>query len=82
MTNNQNTMDKIRYHIPQFILWVLFWLLVVCAMIYLSGIGDKIDKIYSLSNRSISCDTLPYWVQDKIEKTYENITSFECTTNP
>lgn len=75
-------MDKIRYHIPQFILWILFWILVVVAFIYLSWLGDKIDKIYSSINRPVSCETLPYWVQEKLEQTYENITSFKCTTNP
>ncbi len=38
------------------------------------------DIISNFSN--ISCNSLPYWVQEKLEQTYENITSFKCTTNP
>lgn len=48
-------MDKIKYHIPQFILWILFWLVVVCAMIYLSGLWDKINKIYSILDTETTC---------------------------
>ncbi len=51
-------MDKIKYHIPQFILWILFWLVVVCAMIYLSGLGDKIDRIYAILDTESTCENI------------------------
>ena len=41
-------MDKIKYHIPQFVLGILFWILIVIAFFYLYGTIDKIDKIYSI----------------------------------
>lgn len=48
-------MDKVKYHIPQFIMGILFWLLVVVAMIYLSGLWNKIDKIYSILDTETTC---------------------------
>lgn len=48
-------MDKVKYHIPQFIMGILFWLLVVVAMIYLSGLWDKINKIYSILDTETTC---------------------------
>ncbi len=51
-------MDKVKYHIPQFILWVLFWILVIFAIIYLSGLGDKIDKIYTYLDINSTCTNI------------------------
>ena len=41
-------MDKIKYHIPQFVLGILFWILIVIAFFYIYGTIDKIDRIYSI----------------------------------
>ena len=71
-------MDKIKYHIPQFVLGILFWIHIVIAFFYIYGTLDKIDKIYSSLNDTVSCNKLPYGVQEKIEQTYENITSATC----
>lgn len=48
-------MEKVKYHIPQFIMGILFWLLIVVAMIYLFWIGDKINKIYSILDTETTC---------------------------
>lgn len=51
-------MTEIRYHIPQFILWVLFWILVIAGFIYLSWLGEKIDKIYSILDVNSTCEDI------------------------
>ncbi len=65
-------MDKIKYHIPQFVLGILFWILIVIAFFYIYGTIDKIDKIYYSIEKPQSCQ-LPYWIQDKIEWMYNNL---------
>lgn len=59
-----------------------FILAIAIIGIYTYFLWLKIDTILSSINRPVSCDSLPYWVQEKLEQTYENITSFKCTTNP
>lgn len=51
-------MDKVKYHIPQFILWILFWIILVIAIIYISGLGGKIDKIYAYLDMNSTCETI------------------------
>lgn len=74
------------------IIWGIFcvfiWFLVsLSVLIFTNVLSDvRISKenskqILSILQKSVSCE-LPYGVQDKIEQTYKNITSFECTTNP
>lgn len=46
-------------------------------MIWASGVIDEIHKIYSYIQNPVSCD-IDSTLQDKIEKTYENITSATC----
>ena len=68
------------------------WVISTIALIWLSGAIDKLtiheenDKILygemlilynKVSNINPSC-SLPYWVQDKIEQTYEYVTSATC----
>lgn len=81
-------MTKIVLYIIMFFIWVIS----TVALIWLSGVIDKIslheenDKtLYSemliiedkVSKMTQSC-SLPYWVQDKIEQTYEYVTSATC----
>lgn len=49
-------MDKIKYHIPQFVLGILFWILIVIAFFYIYGTLDKIDKIYSILDENSICE--------------------------
>ena len=51
-------MVEIKYHISQFILWILFWILVVVAFVYLSWLGDKIDKMYSILDINSTCESI------------------------
>ncbi len=51
-------MDKVKYHIPQFILWILFWIILVIAIIYISGLGTKIDKIYAYLDVNSTCQNI------------------------
>jgi len=51
-------MEKVKYHIPQFIMGILFGLLIVVAMIYLFWIGDKIDKIYTFLDVNATCESI------------------------
>lgn len=51
-------MDKIKYHIPQFILWVLFWILVIFAIIYLSGLWSRIDRMYVILDTESTCTNI------------------------
>jgi hypothetical protein len=63
-----------------YILWLVIALLLISwYTAYISHqTNDKIEKIYSSIIQPVSCDSLPYWVQEKIEQTYENITSSTC----
>lgn len=61
--------------IISFILW--FILAIILIGVYTYTIWIKLDKFISSLDNPVSC-ILPYWVQDKIEKTYENITSATC----
>ena len=45
--------------------------------VYTYTIWIKLDKFLSSIDNPVSC-SLPYGVQEKIEKTYENITSATC----
>lgn len=51
-------MDKIKYHIPHFILWVLFWILLIVAIIYLSWLWEKIDKTYTYLDINSTCEVI------------------------
>ena len=92
-SNNIQIMENIKHYIPQFILGILFWIIVFWWFIYISWlwktisqwhfermeIMDKIDKL-SIKIDKNTCN-LAYWLQEKIEQTYENITSATCTIN-
>lgn len=56
-----------------------FIIVVVATIIYLHTMSNKIDKIYSEISIK-SCDSLPYGVQDKIEQTYDILSSATCNT--
>lgn len=52
-------MDNIKYNIPQFLLWILFWIVVIISVIYISGLGDKINSIYTYLDDNSTCIDLP-----------------------
>lgn len=54
-----------------------FIILVVATLMYLYTISNKIDKIYSEISIK-SCDSLPYGIQDKIEQSYDILSSSTC----
>jgi len=86
-------MDTVKYNIPHFIMGILFWVLVVAAIAYISWLWNTINQwhiermeiLEKLDKISIKIDNntcnLPNWVQDKIEQIYNNITSATCV-NP
>ena len=65
-THNKNTiykiMNDIRYHLPWLIIGILFWILVVVSIItgyvYLSWLGDKIDRMYSVLDVNSICEDI------------------------
>ena len=69
-------MTKIALYIFIFCFWILFWF----AMIWASWVVTEIHTIYTYLKNPVSCNIDPI-IQDKIEQTYENITSATCT-NP
>ncbi len=82
-----NFMSIKIYVIISFLVWAL---VAICAVSFyfhilntsnIKRIDEKIDRISTSLKNPVSCESLPYWVQEKIEQTYKNITSFECTTN-
>jgi hypothetical protein len=71
---------NIAWAIICIMLW--FWL-AVSILLFSRAINDiRTSKqtnleILSILKSNNTCN-LPYWLQDKIEETYENIVSFEC----
>lgn len=70
-------MIKIALYIFIFCFWILFGF----AMIWATWVIDEIHTLYASSKNPVSCN-IDSSLQEKIEQTYENITSFKCTTNP
>lgn len=64
---------------------ILVWILIILLSIvifYMYNIDNNQDitnkKIDDLSSQIHNDCSLPYWVQDKIEQTYEYVTSATC----
>lgn len=56
-------MDKIGLHIPYLLIWIVSWIAIVIVFItaytYLSGLWDKIDRIYSILDTESTCENNP-----------------------
>ena len=78
-------MDKIGLHIPYLLIGILSWIAIIVVFItaytYLSWLWDKIDFIYWSLWKPVSCQSLPYGIQDKIEQMSHTLAE-DTTCNP
>ena len=62
---------------------ILIGVLIICVTIliwYMEYISDMI-KVISQNTSHASCQVLPYWIEDTINKTYDYLLSETCKIN-
>ena len=63
------------------LLCIILWFSLSVAILYFTKTIQKIDSIYSTLWRPVSCQSLPYGIQDKIEQMSYTL-SEDTTCNP
>lgn len=78
-------MSHIVHHFLPFLFGIMFCLIGIASIAYLYWTFDELrqsnknsKEILSILRNPVSCE-LQYWLREKIEQTYENITSATCT---
>jgi len=81
-------MSHIVHHFLPFLAWVIFCLIGIASILYIYWTIDDIHanyttnkEILSILKNPVSCDSLPYGVQDKIEQMSHTL-SDDTTCSP